>query len=171
MSYFRHFSGNLGIRNLFINFKFITGISLTLSTFAISFGGLKAADKLQKTLLNHTFKLPLIYFYDTPSGIVLNRFTNDIQTIDTLLPINFRDWTSTAFTVISIFLLFSFQMPMIILFLIAILVVYFYILSFYITSSRQLKRMELNSMSPILSHFTESLNGKSIIRAFKNQKL
>ncbi len=145
------------------------GISLTVSTVIISYGGLAAAKRIFNDLLQHTLRLPLLYFIETPSGNILNRFTNDIQSVDSTLPTVFRDWIGTFFTVMTIFLLFSVEIPVIIIFLIPIFIVYYFVLLFYLKSSRLLKRMELNSSSPIFSFFTESLNGKSIIKAFGHE--
>lgn len=41
---------------------------------------------------------------------------------------------------------------------------------FYVASSRQLKRLESVSRSPVYSHFNETLLGVSIIRAFEEQE-
>ena len=54
--------------------------------------------------------------------------------------------------------------------IIPLFIIYIFIQRGYVKSSRQLTRLESISKSPILSHFIESVNGASTIRAFRLTK-
>uniref|UniRef100_A0AAZ3SST1 Multidrug resistance-associated protein 1 n=1 Tax=Oncorhynchus tshawytscha TaxID=74940 RepID=A0AAZ3SST1_ONCTS len=49
-------------------------------------------------------------------------------------------------------------------------ILYFFVQRFYVASSRQLKRLESVSRSPVYTHFNETLLGASVIRAFGEQE-
>ena len=48
--------------------------------------------------------------------------------------------------------------------------IYYYIQRYYLRTSRELKRLDSVSKSPIYAHFQESLGGLTTIRAYRQQK-
>lgn len=55
---------------------------------------------------------------------------------------------------------------MFLVFVVPFLIVYLFIQRFYVSTTRQLKRIESITSSPIFTHFAETLNGVSTIKAY-----
>ena len=76
------------------------------------------------------------------------------------------DYWSAIFTLIVI----SFSTPAFVVLIVPLALLYMYIQRYYLRTSRELKRLDSVSKSPIYAHFQESLSGISTIRAFRQQK-
>jgi ATP-binding cassette subfamily C (CFTR/MRP) protein 1 len=70
------------------------------------------------------------------------------------------------FQVIATLVVISYSTPVFITVILPIGIIYYFIQRFYVASSRQLKRLESVSRSPIYSHFGESVTGAQTIRAY-----
>ncbi|XP_053612777.1 multidrug resistance-associated protein 1 isoform X2 [Plodia interpunctella] len=142
-------------------------VSVSVSSLALYLGTLLAARALHAAILAGVLRAPSIGFFDcTPVGRVLNRFSKDVEVLDNVLPMTLRGWTSCFFAVLGTLFVISFSTPIFLAVILPIGVVYYIIQRFYVASSRQLKRLESVSRSPIYSHFGESITGASTIRAY-----
>ncbi|CAG2121801.1 unnamed protein product, partial [Medioppia subpectinata] len=112
---------------------------------------------LHERLLRATLHAPMSFFDTTPLGRVLNRFSKDIDIMDSSMQMTMRVLVNTSFQVLSTIVIISIQTPI-------FLAVFFP--KFYVVTSRQLKRLESITRSPIYSHFGETVNGVSTIRAY-----
>ena len=131
---------------------------------------LNASKVLHKKMLIRVLQSPMSFFDTTPLGRIVNRFAKDVDVCDNTLPQNLRSWLSQFATFIATIITIMTVIPTFIAVIVPVAIVFFFVQSFYVNTSRQLKRLESVSRSPIYSHFGESITGSSTIRAFGREK-
>jgi len=129
-------------------------------------GAISTSIKFHKQLLSGILRSPMSFFDTTPLGRIINRFSRDIDVIDSMIPHTARTFVSCMFRVIAAIAIISWTIPKILIPFAFVLVIYYFIQKLYVTTSRQLKRLESITRSPIYSHFSETITGTSTIRAF-----
>ena len=133
----------------------------------VAFGTTRAATKLHDFLLEAVMKTPISFFDVHPVGRILNRFSSDMNEIDTEVGF-FSHMFMEASTLLSgQVVLICISLPWFTLFLVPLGMLYFWVQHRYRKSSRELKRIGSVSRSPIYEHFTETLSGCMTIRAFR----
>lgn len=132
-------------------------------------GCLQAAGLLHSTLLHNVLFSPMTFFDQTPIGRLLNRFGKDVDTMDIQLVKNIESWMLCLLKVISVPLVIMMTTPMFGVVCVPLFIVYGVVQRFYIATSRQLKRLESVSRSPVYSHFGETVTGVASIRAYNKQ--
>ncbi|KAJ3391487.1 hypothetical protein HDU84_005862 [Entophlyctis sp. JEL0112] len=134
--------------------------------FVWVFCGVRSARELHQQMLENVLRLPQSYFDTTPLGRILNRFSKDVYTVDEVLPRVFQGYARTLFTVLAVLVINTIGNWMFILFVIPLGMLYIYFQRYYLSTSRELKRLDSTSRSPIFAHFQETLMGVSTIRAY-----
>ncbi|XP_056627065.1 ATP-binding cassette sub-family C member 3 isoform X2 [Triplophysa dalaica] len=142
------------------------GILVMLSSFTLAMGKIQAARKLHQALLDNKFHTPQSFFDTTPIGRIINRFSKDIYVIDEVLPSTVLMFLGTFFASLSTMIVIISSTPIFALVIGPLACIYIFVQRFYVATSRQLKRLESVSRSPIYSHFSETITGTSVIRAY-----
>ncbi|KAL4648167.1 canalicular multispecific organic anion transporter 2 isoform X2 [Arapaima gigas] len=142
------------------------GILVMICSFTLNLGGIGAARKLHFGLLENKFHTPQSFYDTTPIGRIINRFSKDIYVIDEVLPSTVLMFLGTFFSSISTMIVIISSTPVFAVVIAPLALIYFFVQRFYVATSRQLKRLESISRSPIYSHFSETITGTSVIRAF-----
>eukprot|EP00921_Rhytidocystis_pertsovi_P021853 GHVQ01034965.1.p1 GENE.GHVQ01034965.1~~GHVQ01034965.1.p1 ORF type:complete len:1721 (-),score=244.53 GHVQ01034965.1:456-5618(-) len=142
-----------------------------LSLLCVAVCSQRAARYFHEGLLKGVLRAPMSFFDTTPLGRLLNRFSKDTYTVDELLPATFVMYLNTLFGVLSTFLVVCFVTPWFMCVAVPLLIFYASVQNYYIPSSRQLQRIESANKSPVFAHFSETLCGKSTIRAFHMESI
>ncbi|XP_067393213.1 ATP-binding cassette sub-family C member 2 isoform X2 [Emydura macquarii macquarii] len=133
-------------------------------------GAIRASHTLHQQLLSNILRVPMSFFDTTPTGRIVNRFAKDIFTVDEAIPMSFRSWLTCLIGIISTLLMICLATPYFALVIIPLGIFYFFLLRFYVSTSRQLRRLDSVTRSPIYSHFNETVSGLSVIRAYGHQE-
>jgi len=141
-------------------------IFIGLLTLYFAMSALTASRSMHAELVMSVCRAPMAFFDTTPIGRVLNRFSKDIYSIDETLPDSLYSFVGTTFQVLGTFGTIAAVVPPFFGVIPFMVLAYFYVQRYYIASSRELKRWDAVLRSPIYSHFSESLDGSTTIRAY-----
>ncbi|KAF0310803.1 Multidrug resistance-associated protein 1 [Amphibalanus amphitrite] len=153
------------IRGFIMTFVVVT-LFVLFPSIVMAYGMMRASQLLHSHILSRLFHNPLSFFDTTPLGRIVNRFSKDVDMMDNTLPFNIRSWINCLFSVLGTFFAIIYATPIFLAVVIPLLGVYYFMQLVYVSTSRQLKRLESVSRSPIYSHFSETITGSMTIRAY-----
>ncbi|XP_072549871.1 multidrug resistance-associated protein 1 [Salminus brasiliensis] len=146
------------------------GFAVFCYSISVSIGGILASRYLHETMLYNVLRSPMSFFERTPSGNLVNRFAKETDTIDAVIPNIIKMFMGSLFNCLGSCAVILIATPLVAIIIPPLGLLYFFVQRFYVASSRQLKRLESVSRSPVYTHFNETLLGTSVIRAFGEQR-
>uniref|UniRef100_A0A8C9ZU68 Multidrug resistance-associated protein 1 n=1 Tax=Sander lucioperca TaxID=283035 RepID=A0A8C9ZU68_SANLU len=146
------------------------GVAVFGYSLSTSIGGILASRCLHQSMLYDVLRSPMSFFERTPSGNLVNRFAKEMDTIDSVIPSIIKMFMGSMLNVLGACVIILIATPLLAIIIPVLGLLYFFVQRFYVASSRQLKRLESVSRSPIYTHFNETLLGTSVIRAFGEQE-
>uniref|UniRef100_A0A671X6J4 ATP-binding cassette, sub-family C (CFTR/MRP), member 8 n=1 Tax=Sparus aurata TaxID=8175 RepID=A0A671X6J4_SPAAU len=144
------------------------GIILCLATsVAVEWTGLKVAKELHQQLLHKIVLAPMRLFETTPLGSILNRFSTDTNTIDQHVPTTLECLSRSTLLCVSALGVISYVTPVFLIALLPLAVTCYFIQKYFRMASRDLQQLEDSTQLPLLSHFSETVEGLTTIRALR----
>lgn len=144
--------------------------SVFFRSFLFAFGGLRAATAVYGKLVKSVFGASLSFFDETPVGRILNRFSGDTYSVDESLPFILNIFVKDFADVVGALVILFYGNKFVLLLLVPLSVFYFHLQRAYRPTSRHIRRLDSVTQSPILTMFTETLDGLYVIRAMKLEK-
>ena len=166
-------SAQPAVRNLYLGVYGALGaasaLTICLASVITAVGGLNASTILHDNMLAGVLRAPMAFFDTTPKGRIVNRFAKDVDYVDRSIPMTFAGMLRLGFDVVGTIVVISYTSPIFIAVFLPLSLLYWFVQNIYVATSRQLKRLESSTRSPIYSWFGEALNGVATIRAYQLQ--
>jgi ABC-type multidrug transport system fused ATPase/permease subunit len=177
--------------NYYIMIIVIFVILILNAEFSFFYSLIRASKNLHDYMFRGLTQTYMQFFNQNPSGRILNRFSKDIGSIDTALPTTLFECICVSSRLDSLIhpninnfvIEFQFVLEILaIMVLVSIVNIYFIIPTIvigvvlygarhiYVSASRNIKRVESITRSPIYAHTNATLQGLSTIRAFKAEE-
>ncbi|XP_042835275.1 ATP-binding cassette sub-family C member 4 isoform X5 [Panthera tigris] len=143
------------------------GIARSLLVFYVL---VNSSQALHNKMFESILRAPVLFFDRNPIGGILNRFSKDIGHMDDLLPLTFLDFIQTFLQVCGVVAVAVAVIPWVAIPLIPFGIIFFVLRRYFLETSRDVKRLESTTRSPVFSHLSSSLQGLWTIRAYEAEE-
>ncbi|XP_020574947.1 ABC transporter C family member 8-like [Phalaenopsis equestris] len=128
--------------------------------------GLKASRCFFTALMDSVFKGPMSFFDSTPVGRILTRASSDLFTLDFDVPYSLAFFIAGSIEVLSTILIMATVTWQVLVVAFPVLIIVAYLQKYYLSSARELVRINGTTKAPVMNYATESYLGVVTIRAF-----
>ena len=132
--------------------------------------GIKASIYIHKLMIEKVFGAPINLFFDvTPTGVILNRFSKDLQVLDNQIAFSISTINVMLYQLISVLAVIGWTNRWMLISFPFIFGLAYILFRYSICSYRECTRIESITRSPLLNLLAESYSGATTIRAFDKQ--
>lgn len=135
----------------------------------LSFCAVRASRRLHRSLAHSVFMAPMSFFESTPTGRVINRFSNDMLTVDQTIPAAFNELITYLGRLCSTLFIILWGLPMFGVLVVPLLWLYVRFQRYHLRTSRELKRLQSLSAGEALSFLKDTIAGVATIRSHQQQ--
>ncbi|KAJ8980285.1 hypothetical protein NQ317_005204 [Molorchus minor] len=147
---------------IFISCTMIVAISRSLYFFTLC---MRSSVRLHDRMFKSIICTSMQFFNTNTSGRILNRFSKDMGAVDELLPYAFIDTVQFMLNLLGAIILVSLLEVRLLIPTAIMLVLFYFLRLIYLKTSRNVKRLEGITRSPVFAHLNASLQGLPTIRS------
>ncbi|KAG7207749.1 hypothetical protein KM043_009361 [Ampulex compressa] len=147
---------------------FLIGISRSLIFYKTC---MLCSQRLHDMVFSALIRTGMRFFDTNPSGRILNRFSKDLGAIDELLPKAILDAGQICMMMLGSLTLSCIVNPIFLIPIAFLGTVFYWIRKVYLKTSKNIKRLEGMTRSPVFTHLNATLNGLTTIRAYCAQDI
>ncbi|KAI0986807.1 hypothetical protein GJ496_009667 [Pomphorhynchus laevis] len=137
---------------------------------SLRYGAYKSSKLVHSTLLKRLVRGTMEFYNVTPIGRIHILLSSDIDVIDSNLTQSLASAVLTLVSILCTIIIITTSNPIFLTIIIPIGFMFYILQRIYISTSRQLYRLHSENRHPIISHFSETLNGLQSIRACSMNK-
>ncbi|KRZ12469.1 Multidrug resistance-associated protein 5 [Trichinella zimbabwensis] len=131
---------------------------------------LRASEHLHNTMFKRLMHGTMRWFDITPVGRVINRFSKDIDETDTKIPFTLDTMLQNLCFIFGYLIIIAWVFPWFLIAAVPLAGIFILFIGCFRGGIRSLKRIENNTRSPLFSHISASVRGKSVLRPFGKTK-
>ncbi|KAH9193687.1 hypothetical protein AeNC1_004323, partial [Aphanomyces euteiches] len=163
----RHGPESLAYGGGYVGFALGSFLLIYLYSVFVLFTAVLCSKSLHATVLRHALDAPVPTFFDvTPVGRILNRFSSDMDMVDSTLPQYILFVIEFFFSLAAILVVCAVSAPYVLLLYVPVGAIFFHARRIYNATINEVKRLDGISRSPLVSLVGETYTGLSTIRAF-----
>lgn len=155
---------------LFFGLSIVTAVFRYFMFINLQVGANRVVQKLRNDVFQHIQTLPIQYFDNLPAGKVVARVTNDTEAIRNLYVQVLSQFATSIISITGVYIaMFILDVKMAAIALFVVPIVYIWMLAYrkYASQYNHIVRTKIADMNAMLN---ESIQGMSIIQAFKREK-
>ncbi|XP_052900938.1 ATP-binding cassette sub-family C member 4-like [Anopheles moucheti] len=156
----------MAIHGALVGSIFLIAITRSISFYQTS---VRASQNLHDSMFAGCVSTTMRFYDTNPSGRILNRFSKDMGSVDELLPKAMLDASQIILSLCGTLVVTVIVNPLFLVPLAVLGVIFWFVRRIYLKTSKNIKRLEGITRSPVFSHLSASLAGLPTIRAFGAQ--
>lgn len=147
------------------------GFNTSRTIILLLYSTIRASKKLYDSMSVAVIYSPMEFFNTTPIGRILNRFSSDMDMVDTNLQHILMAFFQSIMSCFVTIVLVGVSLPLFLVLSLVLIVFYVYYQRLFIVQSRELKRLTSTSYSPVIALIGETITGLPVVKAYQHYAL